>query len=124
MACCRTGSSSRDGKIKNYQCRASTWNAAPRNEKDAPGAYEACLVGNPIADPEKLPRCCAPCIRSTCIACAIHVMDEEHTEIVKGQGRVSGALTCMQGCLPLLARDPRSRAVFASTTRNRGPVFP
>jgi hydrogenase large subunit len=74
-----------DGKIKNYQCVVpSTWNAAPRNEKDAPGAYEACLVGNPIADPEK-PLEVLRTVHSfdPCIACAIHVMDEEHTEIVK-----------------------------------------
>ncbi|MBI2306319.1 MAG: nickel-dependent hydrogenase large subunit [Rhodocyclales bacterium] len=74
-----------DGKIKNYQCVVpSTWNAAPRNEKDAPGAYEACLVGNPIADPEK-PLEVLRTVHSfdPCIACAIHVIDEEHTEIVK-----------------------------------------
>ena len=74
-----------DGKIKNYQCVVpSTWNAAPRNEKDAPGAYEACLVGNPIADPEK-PLEVLRTVHSfdPCIACAIHVMDEEHTEIVR-----------------------------------------
>lgn len=74
-----------DGKIRNYQCVVpSTWNAAPRNEKDAPGAYEACLVDNPIADPEK-PLEVLRTVHSfdPCIACAIHVMDEEHTEIVK-----------------------------------------
>ena len=39
------------GKIKNYQCVVpTTWNAAPRNEKDQPGAYEACLIDNPVAD--------------------------------------------------------------------------
>ena len=48
------------------------------------GAYEACLVGNPIADPEK-PLEVLRTVHSfdPCIACAIHVMDEEHTEIVK-----------------------------------------
>ncbi len=74
-----------DGKIKNYQCVVpSTWNAAPRNEKDVPGAYEACLIGNPIADPEK-PLEVLRTVHSfdPCIACAIHVVDEEHKEIVK-----------------------------------------
>jgi hydrogenase large subunit len=39
----------RNGKIKNYQCVVpSTWNAAPRNEKDQPGsAYEACSPRQP-----------------------------------------------------------------------------
>ena len=74
-----------DGKIKNYQCVGpSTWNAAPRNEKDAPGAYEACLVGNPIADPEK-PLEVLRTVHSfdPCIACAIHMVDTEQQEIVK-----------------------------------------
>ena len=29
------------------------WNAAPRNEKDEPGAYEACLAGTPVAIPDQ-----------------------------------------------------------------------
>ena len=74
-----------NGKIKNYQCVVpSTWNAGPRNENEAPGAYEASLVGNPIADPEK-PLEVLRTVHSfdPCIACAIHVVDEENTEIVK-----------------------------------------
>ncbi len=43
-----------NGKIKNYQCVVpSTWNAGPRDDKDRMGPYEASLVGNPIADPER-----------------------------------------------------------------------
>ncbi len=43
-----------DGKIKNYQAVVpSTWNAGPRDEKNQPGPYEASLVGNPVADPER-----------------------------------------------------------------------
>ncbi|HSO24019.1 MAG TPA: nickel-dependent hydrogenase large subunit, partial [Chondromyces sp.] len=43
-----------DGKIKNYQCVVpSTWNAGPRDGADRMGPYEASLVGNPIADPER-----------------------------------------------------------------------
>ena len=44
----------KDGKIENYQCVVpSTWNAGPRSKNDEPGPYEASLVDNPIADPEK-----------------------------------------------------------------------
>jgi hydrogenase large subunit len=68
-----------DGKIKNYQCVVpSTWNACPRNEKDEPGPYEASLLDNPIADPER-PLEVLRTIHSfdPCIACAIHLTDKE-----------------------------------------------
>ncbi|MEW6164864.1 MAG: nickel-dependent hydrogenase large subunit [Pseudomonadota bacterium] len=68
-----------NGKIKNYQCVVpSTWNACPRNEKDEPGPYEASLLDNPIADPEK-PLEVLRTIHSfdPCIACAIHVTDKD-----------------------------------------------
>jgi hydrogenase large subunit len=69
-----------DGKIKNYQCVVpSTWNACPRNEKDEAGPYEASLLDNPIADPEK-PLEVLRTIHSfdPCIACAIHLTDKEN----------------------------------------------
>ncbi|MDR2240042.1 MAG: nickel-dependent hydrogenase large subunit [Zoogloeaceae bacterium] len=69
-----------DGKIKNYQCVVpSTWNACPRNEKDAPGPYEASIADNPIADPER-PLEVLRTVHSfdPCIACAIHVTDTEN----------------------------------------------
>jgi hydrogenase large subunit len=72
-----------DGKIKNYQAVVpSTWNAGPRDAKDQPGPYEASLVGNPIADPEK-PLEVLRTIHSfdPCIACAIHTLDVEGKEI-------------------------------------------
>lgn len=68
-----------DGKIRNYQCVVpTTWNAAPRNEKDQPGAYEACLTGNPVADPEQ-PLEVLRTVHSfdPCLACAVHVLDKE-----------------------------------------------
>jgi hydrogenase large subunit len=68
-----------NGKIKNYQCVVpSTWNACPRNEKDEPGAYEASLLDNPMADPEK-PLEVLRTVHSfdPCIACAIHLTDKE-----------------------------------------------
>ena len=75
----------KDGKIKNYQCVVpSTWNAAPRNSEDAKGPYEAALIGNPVADPEK-PLEVLRTIHSfdPCLACAIHMVDPNKKEIVK-----------------------------------------
>lgn len=74
-----------NGKIKNYQCVVpTTWNAAPRNEKDEPGAYEACLVGTPVAIPDQ-PLEVLRTVHSfdPCLACAVHIVDEEHKEVVK-----------------------------------------
>jgi hydrogenase large subunit len=74
-----------DGKLKNYQAVVpSTWNAGPRDAKDVPGPYEACLVGNPIADP-KLPLEALRTIHSfdPCLACAIHTVDAEGEEIAQ-----------------------------------------
>ena len=72
-----------DGKIKNYQAVVpSTWNAGPRDSKDQPGPYEASLVGNPIADPER-PLEVLRTIHSfdPCLACAIHTVDIEGHEL-------------------------------------------
>ncbi len=74
-----------NGKIKNYQCVVpSTWNAGPRNGSDAPGPYEASLVGNPVAEPEK-PLEVLRTVHSfdPCLACAIHLVDGENDEIVR-----------------------------------------
>jgi hydrogenase large subunit len=74
----------KDGKIANYQCVVpTTWNAAPRNEKDQPGAYEACLVDTPVADPEK-PLEVLRTVHSfdPCLACAVHVVDQENHPVV------------------------------------------
>ena len=113
-----------DGKIKNYQCVVpSTWNAAPRNEKDAPGAYEACLVGNPIADPEK-PLEVLRTVHSfdPCIACAIHVMDEEHTEIVKVKLPDRRLIWRKDICRSGRETDPVSRPLFHRNSINRKPM--
>ena len=72
-----------DGKIKNYQAVVpSTWNAGPRDGDGQPGPYEASLVGNPVADPEK-PLEVLRTVHSfdPCIACAIHTLDVEGNEI-------------------------------------------
>ncbi|MBU0481403.1 MAG: nickel-dependent hydrogenase large subunit [Proteobacteria bacterium] len=74
-----------DGRIKNYQCVVpSTWNAGPRNQNDELGPYEASLIGNPVADPEK-PLEVLRTIHSfdPCLACAIHMLDSDRNEIVK-----------------------------------------
>ncbi len=74
-----------NGKIKNYQAVVpSTWNAGPRDEKGQKGPYEASLVGNPIADPAK-PLEVLRTIHSfdPCLACAIHTLDVEGTELSK-----------------------------------------
>ncbi len=74
-----------NGRIKNYQCVVpSTWNAGPRGAKDLPGPYEASLLGTPVADPEK-PLEVLRTVHSfdPCLACAIHMLDNEQQEIVR-----------------------------------------
>ncbi|MDJ0740103.1 MAG: nickel-dependent hydrogenase large subunit [Gammaproteobacteria bacterium] len=73
------------GKIKNYQAVVpSTWNAGPRDADDQIGPYESSLLDNPVADPEK-PLEVLRTVHSfdPCIACAIHLFDNEQSEIVK-----------------------------------------
>jgi hydrogenase large subunit len=74
-----------DAKIKNYQAVVpSTWNAGPRDSDGQAGPYEASLMDNPIADPER-PLEVLRTVHSfdPCIACAIHMVDTEQREIVK-----------------------------------------
>ncbi len=74
-----------NGKIKNYQAVVpSTWNAGPRDANDQIGPYESSLMNNPIADPEK-PLEVLRTVHSfdPCIACAIHMFDNEQRPIVK-----------------------------------------
>ena len=62
----------------------TTWNAGPRDEKGQTGPYEASLVGNPMAVPEK-PLEVLRTIHSfdPCMACAIHTHDVEGKTIAK-----------------------------------------
>ncbi|NJD90751.1 MAG: nickel-dependent hydrogenase large subunit [Geobacter sp.] len=72
-------------KIENYQAVVpSTWNASPRDDKGVLGPYEASLVGNPVALPDK-PLEVLRTIHSfdPCIACAVHAIDPEGKEITK-----------------------------------------
>ena len=69
----------KDKKIENYQLVVpSTWNASPRDAQGQRSAYEASLIGTPIADPEQ-PLEILRTIHSfdPCIACAVHVYDEK-----------------------------------------------
>jgi Ni,Fe-hydrogenase I large subunit len=70
-----------DKKIVNYQCVVpSTWNAGPRDASGQRGAYEAALVGTPIADPER-PLEILRTVHSfdPCLACAVHVVQANGT---------------------------------------------
>ena len=69
----------KDKKLDNYQLVVpSTWNASPRDERGQMSAYEASLIGTPVADPES-PLELLRTIHSfdPCIACAVHVYDEK-----------------------------------------------
>ena len=75
----------KDGKIANYQAIVpSTWNGSPRDANGVPGAYEAALVGTPVADPNQ-PVEILRTIHSfdPCMACAVHVLDPDGKEITK-----------------------------------------
>ncbi len=74
-----------NGKIRNYQAVVpSTWLAGPRGTNDEPGYYERCLVGNPMADPEK-PLEVLRTVHSfdPCMACAVHMINPEGKEFSK-----------------------------------------
>ncbi len=71
----------KDAKIDNYQLVVpSTWNASPRDAKGQMSAYEAALIGTPIANPDQ-PIEVLRTIHSfdPCIACAVHLHDERGT---------------------------------------------
>ncbi len=68
-----------DKQIVNYQAVVpSTWNAGPRDAGGQRGAYEAALVGTPIADPNR-PLEILRTVHSfdPCLACAVHVVGAE-----------------------------------------------
>ncbi|MCW2278953.1 nickel-dependent hydrogenase large subunit [Heliophilum fasciatum] len=73
----------KNGRIFNYQCVVpSTWNASPKDHKQQHGAYEASLIGTPLAKPEE-PLELLRTIHSfdPCLACAAHLTDSENREI-------------------------------------------
>lgn len=79
----------KDGVIANWQAVVpSTWNASPRDPKGQLGAYEASLLGTPLAvanQPLEILRT----IHSfdPCLACATHVLSTEGQELCKVQVR-------------------------------------
>jgi len=73
----------KDKKIENYQLVVpTTWNASPRDPEGKRSAYEESLIGTPVADP-KVPLEVLRTIHSfdPCLACAVHVYDENGTSI-------------------------------------------
>ena len=77
----------KDTKIDNYQAVVpTTWNASPRDPAGNIGAYEAALLGTPLANAEQ-PLEILRTIHSfdPCLACASHVMapDGEELTVVK-----------------------------------------
>jgi hydrogenase large subunit len=74
-----------DGKIASYQIVVpSTWNASPKDEKGQHGAYEAALLGTPMADPKR-PVEILRTIHSfdPCLACASHVFGPTGEELAQ-----------------------------------------
>lgn len=77
----------KDGIIKNYQAVVpTTWNASPRDENGVPGAYEASLMRNPIAQPDH-PLEVLRTIHSfdPCMACAVHVFDPKGKKLAQAK---------------------------------------
>lgn len=72
----------KNGAIANYQAVVpSTWNAGPRDASGQRGAYEAALIGTPVADPAR-PVEILRTVHSfdPCLACAVHVVDPKGRE--------------------------------------------
>ncbi|MDV6330619.1 nickel-dependent hydrogenase large subunit [Asticcacaulis sp. 201] len=73
----------KDGKIENYQCVVpTTWNGSPRDPKGNIGAFEASLLGTPMARPEE-PVEILRTLHSfdPCLACSTHVMSEDGADL-------------------------------------------
>ena len=72
-----------DTKIENYQAVVpTTWNATPRDPAGNIGAYEAALLGTPMANPEQ-PLEILRALHSfdPCVACSTHVMAPDGQEL-------------------------------------------
>lgn len=73
----------KEGKIENYQCVVpTTWNASPRDSAGNIGAYEASLLGTPMAYPEQ-PLEILRTLHSfdPCLACSTHVISPDGEEL-------------------------------------------
>jgi hydrogenase large subunit len=75
----------KDGLIDNYQAVVpSTWNAGPRDVGGLDGPYEAALKGTQMSDTQQ-PLEILRTIHSfdPCIACAVHLVDDDGEEMMK-----------------------------------------
>jgi len=75
----------KDKKIENYQIVVpSTWNASPKDAQGKHGAYEAALIGTPMADPKR-PVEILRTIHSfdPCLACASHVFSPDGEQLAE-----------------------------------------
>jgi hydrogenase large subunit len=75
----------KDKKIANYQIVVpSTWNASPKDGRGQHGAYEAALIGTPMADPKR-PVEILRTIHSfdPCLACASHVIGPDGEQLAE-----------------------------------------
>ncbi|MGA7979947.1 MAG: nickel-dependent hydrogenase large subunit [Chromatiaceae bacterium] len=73
----------KDGKLENYQAVVpTTWNASPRDPSGQIGAYEAALLGTPMANPDQ-PIEILRTVHSfdPCLACSTHVMSDDGREL-------------------------------------------
>ena len=73
----------KDTKIENYQAVVpTTWNATPRDPAGNIGAYEAALLGTPMANPEQ-PLEILRTLHSfdPCLACSTHVLAPDGREL-------------------------------------------
>ncbi len=73
----------KDTKLANYQAVVpTTWNASPRDPDGNIGAYEAALLGTPMANPEQ-PLEILRTIHSfdPCLACASHIISPDGQEL-------------------------------------------
>ncbi|HPQ99708.1 MAG: nickel-dependent hydrogenase large subunit [Lewinellaceae bacterium] len=76
-----------DEKIKNYQLVVpTTWNASPRDPEGQRSAYESALLDTPVANDEQ-PLEILRTIHSfdPCMACAVHLYDEEGATVSRIQ---------------------------------------
>ncbi len=74
-----------EGKIARYQIVVpSTWNASPKDAQGQHGAYEAALMGTPMADPRR-PVEILRTIHSfdPCLACASHVIGPDGRKVAE-----------------------------------------
>jgi len=79
----------KDAKIESYQAVVpTTWNGSPRDPSGSIGAFEASLLGTPLANPTQ-PLEILRTLHSfdPCLACSTHVMAPDGGELIRVQVR-------------------------------------